>query len=907
MADADMLPSDVESVPPSLPSDPESCPGLPSDAEAASEPLCCQKGCLVTLEESAELKRFAEELSRCLGNLTSEEKRFLQFQCLLQWQVTPMGWRRWKVFGVAYFCKEAVAKVLKLSRRGLSDFLKQIGEGKLRPDQKLQKTQSQRESYAMVHANTMLAWVHQNIAETFAEGTRWLNDASSSKQLSCSARGLPKLQDVISGQVAMEEDECKWLPPHTTLAELREMAQSFLGTACSYSVFVSCYHQKWWRKLKVRAEGHHSKCETCEKLKQWRRSVISSSDVARIKEEMKMHREGFMRDREVDALLVANSKIACGITPGLPEMDLLSICIDAMDAAKFRCPRNVSATKEFASLWRPELHLLGAINPLTEHYFICDTDLRKDANLQITVLSAVLESAFHRLQQAGREMPTQLRVHTDNATAEGKNQSMFYYAAWLVHKGLFKQVSLTQFRVGHSHGLNDQRFAECREVLSSSPVLEDPSAFVDVLQQGVKPRDRRELDVQLLHATADWKSFFETIDLQTSGHTQTHGKSAAHKEAVHVFTFASRAETQRGSDGIQIAESYLLPPHDKDIILKCQLYLGSEDLSQTPFVFAAHEHFNRLQASRPQSLAPRTELTQRQHKEFQKTAERLAAPPWNMSLACAYLLKLLEDNADNGSLDWKPPRMDWVFLNARPAKDAVLPALPTMCEDDLQFARTKPHPVTVRDKAQKRQRLTRAADQLRQHLPPRAPPQTGGVAHEDISQPEPSLPSEAEVEAEPFQTAPLAPANTASSVAGAPAMMYGRHGAPANTVYEPAPHAPRRGRPKASAAPTPHAKRRAGAVQAKAKAKSKAKAKATPKIQAKAKSKAQAKTKAKARAKANAATGSQRGRAALPQPDNVELGPCSKCRNAGCSVCRKRAGLVLSEDGTAWIWPPDNN
>ena len=126
--------------------------------------------------------------------------------------------------------------------------------------------------------------------------------------------------------------------------------------------------------------------------------------------------------------------------------------------------------------------------------------------------------------------------------------------------------------------------------------------------------------------------------------------------------------------------------------------------------------------------------------------------------------------------------------------------------------------------------------------------------------------------------------------------MYGADGAPANTVYEPVNPA-RRGRlPK-----DPNAKPNKVSQRAKAKANAKAKAEAWPEAKAKGKAKSKAKAKSAA-AKSAAATAHRRGRAALPQPADVQLPSCGKCRNRGCAVCRRKAGLVLNANRTAWVY-----
>ena len=197
-----------------------------------------------------------------------------------------------------------------------------------------------------------------------------------------------------------------------------------------------------------------------------------------------------MQDRAADQRLCAAAQLAAGSLTGVPssENSLLSITIDAMDAAKFRCPRNIGASKEFQNLWRPELSLIGAITEgLRECYYLCDPDLSKNADLHITIIGHSLQLAKESFQARGKPFPRHLRLHTDNAVSEGKHHAVFFLAAWLVKRKLFDSVLLTQFRVGHTHSKIDQRFSELRSALSQSTVLEDPSAFAEAIRSGVKP------------------------------------------------------------------------------------------------------------------------------------------------------------------------------------------------------------------------------------------------------------------------------------------------------------------------------------------------------------------------------------------------------------------------------------
>ena len=114
---------------------------------------------------------------------------------------------------------------------------------------------------------------------------------------------------------------------------------------------------------------------------------------------------------------------------------ILSSTVDGMDAAKFRLPRCVDAfkSKSFGSAWRPQLHVSGMLlDGLGELFILADSDIKKGGNLQATILSRGLTLAHKWLVEKGIQMPSNWRVHSDNAASEQKNQTIMKFAAYLV-------------------------------------------------------------------------------------------------------------------------------------------------------------------------------------------------------------------------------------------------------------------------------------------------------------------------------------------------------------------------------------------------------------------------------------------------------------------------------------------
>ena len=408
---------------------------------------------------------------------------------------------------------------------------------------------------------------------------------------------------------------------------------------------------------------------------------------------------------------------------------------------------------------------------------MADCDIIKDSNLDLTLLSHVIHEAQLELENRGVGLPQTLRLHSDNASAELKNNNCFKFCSWLCHRKLFKEILVTMFRVGHSHSKIDQRFSECRGVLADHANLECPTEFLTALKK-VKAREGRTLNLEYVEAVADFGAFFDQLPVNVSGHTQTRAKTEQGQEAVHVFSFSLRGNLP--SSAGQVEERFPgHEPHPEDVILSVRLYVSSKEGSQPPQVIIPHAvmaSFDPL-GQGPTHVHGRRELTQRQVAEFTKTAHAVSQPPWNMHSASSYLLRLVTVSQEGGDPNWKPPSMTWTLRGTR---SSVPPALVANAvqEEDMQFMVRTPAPVAVAPKPKAGAAKTRAkagmkrpaaADpNLAQH--PALDAQASGVSKPAESDAV-SLPSQPDE----FEAAPPLPATTTSAA----------HGAPPRTVVEP--------------------------------------------------------------------------------------------------------------------------
>ena len=728
---------------------------------------CCELHCWESMQEDQKMQIKIQELHEGLAFAKPHDKAKLQYDCMRQWQKQASGWRRFSAFGVEPCCQKAMQSLLQMGHTRYLRFCKALADGYMEPPEDLRQTQRQNNlgsgvsSQAVSASNVLLAWTYETMAEHLAESDTFVQ----SKKSLASGPAERSMLDESQGPKLV-----KWLSPGTTLTEIREFALSFHPDLRppSFSTFSFVYHSEWQKWLKVRSENQHKKCNDCQKLKAWRRQCHSKADIDLVQKHLQMHIESMKADRKVDAIMNLRAQQSAKGELLDPTQSLLSLAIDGMDEAKYKIPKKVEMTHQFSSLWRPECRFVGCLaEGVTENFFIGDCDLVKDSNLDLTLVSHVIHEAQAEFERRGVPFPNTLRLHSDNATAELKNANAFKYCSWLIHRGLFREILVTQFRVGHSHGKIDQRFSECRAVLSDHLNLESPPEFLNALSK-VKAREGRELNLEYIHAAVDFATFLDQLPVNVSGHTQTKAKTERGEEAVHVFGFQLRKNLPSDS-GLIVDETFPdHPPRKEDVILTCRHYISSESDSQAPQVIVPHDAmaaFDPL-GEGPTHLRGRREFTERQIKEFTKTANAVCQPPWSMHAASAYLLRLVTVNQEGGDPNWKPPSMTWVLKGTR-ATHPTAPVVNAINQSDVEWMVRNPAPVTVAPKSRpaaaktKHRGLKRPASALEAAFSAKQPV----VAPAKESAKEVSLPSGEEE----FVAAEALPATSSSAAQGAPA------------------------------------------------------------------------------------------------------------------------------------------
>ena len=217
--------------------------------------------------------------------------------------------------------------------------------------------------------------------------------------------------------------------------------------------------------------------------------------------EYKAHLKGVFAMRRVDMRFSQMSAASCEPGCTLPNR-CLHIRIDGLDQAKGRCPRNLENSKEWSTLWRPQLHIVGVtVEGLFEQYWVMDSDVPKDSNMECTCLSLALDKAKNLLAQKGLRLPEFISIKYDNTRREGKNQHVAKWMSWIQHTGIARQVQDVSGEPGHAHDPLDRRFSVVSDNLAQMQGPADPHDFVIALRQSLHEVRGRKVRIDILNGT----------------------------------------------------------------------------------------------------------------------------------------------------------------------------------------------------------------------------------------------------------------------------------------------------------------------------------------------------------------------------------------------------------------------
>ena len=157
-------------------------------------------------------------------------------------------------------------------------------------------------------------------------------------------------------------------------------------------------------------------------------------------------------------------------------------------------------------------------------------------------------------------------------------------------------------------------------------------------------------------------SFFSNLgDIKglVQNHVQHSGMTARGEEQCHLFRFLRRDNLAVGLPVDEGSWNEVLAPGD--VFLCVKPYMSSDEFSQVPMKVFPMVLLDRLPAG-PQSTCNRSSMSERQIREFLKTARFCASKPWSLHSAEKYLLEvcLRNDEASGETFFSDAPEVTWV-------------------------------------------------------------------------------------------------------------------------------------------------------------------------------------------------------------------------------------------------------
>lgn len=214
--------------------------------------------------------------------------------------------------------------------------------------------------------------------------------------------------------------------------------------------------------LRFRKASEHSTCDTCFKLRERIRLARNSETKSEAQRDLHSHLLQQWLDRQVywsfrsmsqsyfSALLRMNETLSM---PSNVALSMLCVIQDGMTQAKFRIPRvrqSQKQTKLFQKLFRPQLHVSACwAHGHAVNVAVSDEDLAKDSETQVEILCRALDDILAQKSA----LPHGLNIQADNTYRETKNQFFMAWAMMGVALGLFRHITCSFLKTGHSHAV----------------------------------------------------------------------------------------------------------------------------------------------------------------------------------------------------------------------------------------------------------------------------------------------------------------------------------------------------------------------------------------------------------------------------------------------------------------------
>lgn len=277
-----------------------------------------------------------------------------------------------------------------------------------------------------------------------------------------------------------------WTHSESVCSSFSSLSVAYGSTLLIFHLSSNSFHplptQVWQRefsnRLRVRFQGHHSKCSQCLKHRLIIKRLGHCPPARRAQhEELQRHLARQLADRRVYWFTRAQSRLD-SVSP-CPQQ--ICCIIDSMDMAKYSWPKSaILYSKEFCSWAKPRMactsmlvhgHLVLTV--LTPH---C---ISTNSSRSAEILSCGLTTLSVESRIDLRNIV--LHVQADNCSKEAKNNCLLRHFSFQIALRKLFACQLSFLSSGHSHEDIDAMFSNLRAWLARFPELPTPEAFRDCL------------------------------------------------------------------------------------------------------------------------------------------------------------------------------------------------------------------------------------------------------------------------------------------------------------------------------------------------------------------------------------------------------------------------------------------
>jgi hypothetical protein len=240
----------------------------------------------------------------------------------------------------------------------------------------------------------------------------------------------------------------KYLPVYFTKDTVYQMAEAAILDKTKIHISSSTFQAYWkenYKEVKISKNFRMGRCDHCLEIQ---RIKLNGGNTSSIKEFEDQHNQLHSASREY----ARNVRIKATAKP----FKIMYLMYDGK--VHTRLPHIWPLPKSLQTLPQIILHVYGVSN-FSENetqFYTFLPHWETGANISVSILYDHILQSFKTMNH---KRPSTLVIQVDNCVKEGKNKTIFAFAAHLVHFGWFKKVKIISLIQGHTHDLIDQEFS----------------------------------------------------------------------------------------------------------------------------------------------------------------------------------------------------------------------------------------------------------------------------------------------------------------------------------------------------------------------------------------------------------------------------------------------------------------